>query len=472
MESNQMIARTGRVQSWMDDKTSRLPVSCTVFVVDDSMEGPNGIEASWRFVSHALRNGAGVAVHLSELRPKGSDNGKGLVASGPCSFGQIYSCLNEQLRRGGQYKNGAVVLHLDLKHDDVLEFVNMPRHQVPWAKRCIDLTTEDWNNATDEVKDAIIQGISRGDIWLAKIKQDQWGRRIYANVCLEVFLRSRGTCLLEHINLGACTPEELPAAFTAGMTELIELHGKTGVENTGEYLTQEEDRQVGLGMLGLANLLALEGITYAQFGEALNEHLYPDGDYIVTPDARKLVKALQEAINAAALIARNSNMDRAFAIAPTASCSYRYKDRAGYTTAPELAPPIGRTVDRDSSTFGVESYFYGEVETAEEVGWDNYKRVVDGIMEMLNRTGLAHGYSFNSWSDVVQYNEAFIQSWLYSPQTSLYYSLQVMQNTQAKDDAMAALDGDFSGIFGFDQDTDDVLADMFNDPQACVGCAE
>ena len=82
------------------------------------------------------------------------------------------------------------------------------------------------------------------------------------------------------------------------------------------------------------------------------------------------------------------------------------------------------------------------------------------------------GYSFNSWSDVVQYDEAFIQSWLHSPQTSLYYSLQVMQNTQAKDDAMAALDGDFSGIFGFDQETDDVIADMFNDPQACVGCAE
>ena len=470
-----MIARTGRVQSWMDDQTSRLPVSCTVFVVDDSMEGPNGIEASWRFVSHALRNGAGVAVHLSELRPKGSDNGKGLVASGPCSFGQIYSCLNEQLRRGGQYKNGAVVLHLDLAHADVLEFVNMPRHQVPWAKRCIDLTTEDWDNASDEVKNAILAGISRGDIWLAKIKQDQWGRRIYANVCLEVFLRSRGTCLLEHINLGACRPEDLVGAFTAGMKELIELHGRTGVEKTGEYLTQEEDRQVGLGMLGLANLLALEEITYAQFGEALNEHLYPDGDYIVTPPARKLVKALQEAINAAASIARDSNMDRAFAIAPTASCSYRYKDRAGYTTAPELAPPIGRSVDRDSSTFGVESYFYGEVETAESVGWNDYKRVVDGIMEMLNRTGLAHGYSYNSWSDVVQYDEGFIQSWLHSPQTRLYYSLQVMQNTQAKDDAMAALDGDFSGIFGFDDtdaDDNDTIATMFNDPQACVGCAE
>ena len=70
MESNQAIARTGRVQSWIDDPTSRLPVSCTVFVVEDSMEGPNGIEKSWRFVSHALRNGAGVAVHLSKLRPR------------------------------------------------------------------------------------------------------------------------------------------------------------------------------------------------------------------------------------------------------------------------------------------------------------------------------------------------------------------------------------------------------------------
>ena len=403
MENNQVIARTGRVQNWIDDPKSRLPVSCTVFVVEDSMEGPNGIEASWRFVSHALRYGAGVAVHLSQLRPAGTNNGEGLVASGPCSFGKIYSCLNEQLRRGGVYKNGAVVLHLDLNHPDILEFVNMPRHEIPWAKRCVDLSNVMWDMATPKVKDAILQGIARGDIWLAKIKRDQRGERVYANVCLEVFLKSRGTCLLEHINLGACTPEELPLAFVAGMKELISLHGKTGVESTGEYLTQEEDRQVGLGMLGLANLLALEGVTYAQFGEALKQHLYESYDTTVTPAARKIVLALQDGINAAAHEARSFNMDRAFAIAPTASCSYRYTDRAGYTTAPELAPPIGRTVDRDSSTFGVQQYDYGNVETAEDVGWDNYKAVVDGIMEMLSRTGLAHGYSFNTWSDVVSY---------------------------------------------------------------------
>ena len=56
-------------------------------------------------------------------------------------------------------------------------------------------------------------------------------------------------------------------------------------------------------------------------------------------------------------------------------------------------------------------------------------------MTMLDRTGLLHGYSFNSWSDVVRYDEAFIETWLESPQTSLYYSLQVMGDVQDKSDA-------------------------------------
>ena len=87
-----LISRTGRVQSWIDDPTSRLPVSCTTFVVEDSMEGENGIEASWRFASHALRFGAGCAIHLSKLRPAGHENDKGLVATGPVSFwGKVLS---------------------------------------------------------------------------------------------------------------------------------------------------------------------------------------------------------------------------------------------------------------------------------------------------------------------------------------------------------------------------------------------
>ena len=455
------IARTGRVQSWIDNPESRLPVSCTVFQVDDSMEGPEGIEASWRFVSHALRNAAGVAVHLTNLRPKGTVSHKGqdkLVASGPVSFGRVYSMLNEVLRRGGTFRNGACVLHLDITHSDILEFVTAPRHELPWVKRCVNLNDQAWYGASLEVKQAILQGIKSGDIWLAKYKYHN-GKRILPNVCLEVFLPSRGTCLLQHVNLGSCNLDDLVPAFTQGMSELCALHSRTGVGDTGEYLPPETDRQVGLGMLGLANLLRRSGVTYEEFGHAL-DRINQEGIEYTAADS--LARELRRAIRVAATIARQHGMERAFAIAPTASCSYRHVDADGYTTTPEIAPPVARHVDRDSGTFGVESYDYGDVEIAVDVGWENYKRVADGICRLLHETGLFHGYSFNSWSDMVTYDEDFIREWLESPQTSLYYALQVQPDTQRKDDALAVLDEDFRDLFGFEEEDDNF----------CVSCAE
>ena len=424
------------------------------------MEGENGIEASWRYVSHGLRFGAGVAVHLSKLRPKGAENGKGLTASGPVSFAKIYSTLNETLRRGGVYKNGAVVLHMDLDHSDILEFITTPRNELPWVKRCVDIDQGKWQDASSEIKESLLYGIKSGDIWLNKIKYDNKGERIYGNVCLEVYLPSRGTCLLQHVNLAACELGTIPEAFAEGMSELCSLHSRTGVGATGEYLSSDTDRQVGLGVLGLANLLRRYEITYEEFGDAL------EGINLglpVSAMAGTVAWEIKQGVEKAAQIARDNNMVRAFAIAPTASCSYRSKGLDGYTSTPEIAPPISRTVDRDSGTFGVQSYNYGEVEIASEVGWETYKKVADQFMILLNNTGLLHGYSFNSWSDVVTYNEQFVEEWLQSPQTSLYYSLQVMGDTQDKTDAYAALD---------QAEVDDYLQDILGNESITCDCQE
>ena len=449
----QLIARTGRVDSWLANPSHRLPVSCTVFVVENEMEGPNGIEASWRFASHALRYGAGCAIHLSKLDHKGKTRESGVVASGPVSFGKIYSSLNEILRRGGIYKNGAIVLHLDLSHPDAREFITTPRSELPWVKRCINITEEWWKDCT--FKEQLLFGIKSGDIWLNKVKYDNEGNRIRGNVCLEVYLPSRGTCLLQHVNLGACEFDDIPRAFVEGMSELCSLHSRTAVGDSGEYLPPEIDRQVGLGLLGLANLLRRYGVTYDQFGRALQQY---NNNEIIRSAAYELVSQIASGINQAAAIARNANMVRAFAIAPTASCSYRSVDLDGYTCTPEIAPPISQTVDRDSGTFGVQTYNYGDVEIASKVGWEAYKRVADGIMTLLDSTGLLHGYSFNSWSDTVTYDNAFVEEWLRSPQTSLYYSLQVMGDTQDKSDAYAALDA---------EDVENYLEDILNEEITC-----
>ncbi len=468
------IARTGRVQSWLDNPSGRLAVSCTVFEVDDSMEGPEGIEASWRFVSHGLRNGAGVAVHLSNLRPKGTESIKGkdkLVASGPVSFGKIYSTLNEILRRGGTYRNGAVVLHLDYSHPDAIEFIKASRQELPWVKRCINVDDKFLENSSEEFIAELLKGISAGDIWLNKIRYDNNGKRIRGNVCLEVYLPSRGTCLLQHINMGACDIDEVEGAFIDGMTQLCELHERTGVGDTGEYLPPSIDKQVGLGMLGLANFLSLHGISYGEFGEALkavNDDLPHE-----RTTAYEAALAVRKGILSAAEVARTHGMERAFCIAPTASCSYRYLDKKGFTTAPEIAPPIAQHVDRDSGTFGVESFDYGDVETAGQVGWKVYFSMTNELVRLYQQTGLFHGYSFNSWSDVVIYDRKFLEDWLASPQTSLYYSLQVLPDTQRKDDAYAALDDDFKSMFGLDDNEtkgDAVACSV--EAGFCAACAE
>ena len=451
---SELISRTGRVQAWIDDPTGRLPVSCTVMNVENELEGPNGIESSWRFASHALRRGAGVAIHLSELDPRGYERDSGVIASGPVSFGRIYSTLNETLRRGGKYKNGAIVLHLDANHKDIEEFIETPREVLPWAKRCVNITDEWWDEMDVIVRQKLIKGIKAGDIWLMKVFYEGT-KRIRGNVCLEVLLPSRGTCLLQHINFGACSFDDIPKAYVEGMQELCSLHARTGVGETGEYLDPTVDRQVGLGVLGLANLLRRYGITYEQFGRAIEHYL--SGAPKATA-AYSLVEQIDVGIKGATRIARQYNMVRAFAIAPTASCSYRSQDLDGFTCTPEIAPPIGRTVDRDSGTFGVETFNYGDVEIASEVGWDNYKRVADGIMQLYKRSGLLHGYSFNWWSDMTEMNDDFIEEWLKSPQTSLYYSLQVMGDVQDKTDAYAAL---------ADVDVDDYLDSIINNEPQC-----
>ena len=58
---------------------------------------------------------------------------------------------------------------------------------------------------------------------------------------------------------------------------------------------------------------------------------------------------------------------------------------------------------------------------------------------------------------MVTYDNAFVEEWLRSPQTSLYYSLQVMSDTQDKSNVYAAIK----------DDVDEYLADLLNEELTC-----
>jgi hypothetical protein len=414
-------------------------------------EGWFSIQDSWVEVARRLQGGERVVVDLSRLRPRGQRNGKGLVASGPVSFSLIYlaiarlmadpsipnlcavySVINEVLRRGGTYRNGAVTLFLDHTHPAAPAYLAMPRTQIEWAKRAMVI---DASVLQHPLLPALLEAVESGDLFLAKKVYTPQGERLYSQVCMEVLLRSRDTCTLHHINIAELEIEQIPEAFEIGMHFLCELHRQSQVDSLGCYLPAEESRQVGLGILGLANFLAIQGITYDTFVNAFERFLdrwasIPEEQQLAslaaiapaeTDVANRAVLFLALGYLRSAKIARNYGMERAFTIAPTATSSFHYRDAHGYVTAPNIAPPIALSVLRDSQEFGLwEADYHPYAETAAQVGFDVYFRLACCFQRLMNSTGLAHAISFDLW-DQQPIDVQFLSRWLDSPLLTTYY---------------------------------------------------
>ena len=430
--------------SW--DPTVEPSEGGTLIFVADSMaepiDGACSIEGSWRAVWEASRSSP-VLVDLHRLRPAGTVNARGLVASGPESFAQIYKALagylqqpclrhllrlfselNGVLRRGGTYKNGAITVHLRWDHPEVEEFLDTDPAETPWIKRCL---TVEPGVLESPYLDKILARVADGSLWLGKPVYAPDGQRLYLNVCLEILLPNRGTCLLSHLNLGRLDADGIPEAYRQAMDWLCRLHAVTGVGQDSFYLSPQVDRQVGLGLLGLGSHLAIHGIRYEELVVALESRQ-------AGAKAQRLAVALEQGIQEAAAVARQYGMRRAFTVAPTASVAYRYTDAEGWTTTPEISPPVSAWIERESETFGVQFYdHHPQVEVAgRDVSWKTYYRLCCAIQRLYDRTGLAHAISHNLWVPGAHCDRQWLEDWLQSPLRSTYYRLPVEQNL-AKD---------------------------------------
>ena len=354
-----------------------------------------------------------------------------------------------------------------------------------WAKRSVYVDDAVFQNPH---RDRLLQEVKAGGIFLAKKRWDRHGRRNYVNVCHEISLLSRGTCLLLHQNLGKLKPAEISQAMPLLMRLLCGLQRETGVnENGRQYLSPEEDKQVGLGLVGLSNLLAIYKVKYKTFVEALTAQRTGEGfqEVIASEEGRMamdIAHHLKLGYARAAQVAIANNMERAFTIAPTANCARNHEDSEGYTLSPEVSPPVADPQEksgvRQSEIYGEEVYyFHPDCEVAEQVDVKVYDALVDEIQQLMANpcTGLldfsALGYSSKySWEAIKEITDirdgretdfghlrdlshaiswnvwdnnditiSWLKAFMASPKWSTYYRLPVLANSSsmlAKDEVI------------------------------------
>ena len=95
--------------------------ACYVLPVEDSIDG---IYTSLHNAARIFKGGGGVGYAFTRLRPRGSRVQSSMgVASGPVSFMRLYDASCEAIKQGG-VRRGAQMAILDVRHPDILEFID------------------------------------------------------------------------------------------------------------------------------------------------------------------------------------------------------------------------------------------------------------------------------------------------------------------------------------------------------------
>lgn len=310
MFKNQLFTGAGRQLCNCGGKGNGNPGNCFGVFIDDSMAS---IMEALRKFAEIARKGGGIGLNFSKLRPAGDYvEGAKAVASGPCSFIDMFQATAVTIRQGGS-RGLAAWAGLSVSHPDIQKFIHYKQKAGVWRNFNISVVIPDiFMAAVEEDKNWNLE-------FKGKIYKTLKARELWDEICeCSHSSGEPGILFLDSLNnnpisygvifdtVNPCG--ELPSITQtktgdekAGMCCLGSLilpnfyNSKTQSVNwdlldktihtavlyldnlitVGEYPlplnkeTMEEFRPIGLGVFGLADLLFLMELPYGDNNETI-----------------------------------------------------------------------------------------------------------------------------------------------------------------------------------------------------------
>jgi ribonucleotide reductase alpha subunit len=467
--------------------------SCNVFVMEDSIDSiAEGIAWSVQVLAY---QGA-PTVYLGKLRPPGAPISSGGTSSGPVSFAEILDAVFASMRRT-EKKNGAGQLIMPWNYPDRQELVKFLTHPFKAAYRAVYVPRPNTEEADKLLRDKeLVQLLSQAyDNFQCFLVKEPAGAGLFTNLCTEVEIPHRGTCVLGAINLSQFSLSSLVEKFSCVMKEAAKCmykHMRQSnelIKSTPLFCNDPRNRQFGLGLFGMASFLGANGVSYRELADALLHIIYACGGRFATiEEIYQLAEDLQEQSLANQIVAALARgylaaaqeveglVERAFCFQPTVSTAHRSTDRFGFVSSPELQPVIGLKTEESVRTI-IKSAVKGDklidyhprTWTVYEVPYEDYRDLSAAMQLLIQSTGLAHRHSHCFYGE--KFTEEDFVSWFTKEPflhiQSLYYRLKPANDASLRKDQLWQ---STEGIVDFDFDVDQALAEWAQQPGQ-ISCA-
>lgn len=289
--------------------TGRRVTYSNCYVITPPEDNIESIFSTAAKLARTYSYGGGCGIDISNLRPKGAVvHNAAKSTSGAVSFMDLYSQVTGLIGQAG--RRGALMISISCKHPDIEEFINLKTKQGVCEKANISIRVsddfmeaaihdEDWiTEFTSEETGTITKTFKAGDLLKLLAKRNwEWAepgmlywdritgynmlnndeRFSYAGVnpCAEEPLPAGGSCLLGSINLSEFVLNPFTKEAIIDYSSLIDAVKKAvralnDVLDEGAALHPLEEqrnsvrnwRQIGLGTMGLADMLIKLGLIY------------------------------------------------------------------------------------------------------------------------------------------------------------------------------------------------------------------